>query len=165
MTFFSQRKEPSTQSPVLEGRKLPQVSMDRVHLPLKHSILLTLGCPRLSTPQGPRAGPCFARSSGRMAPDQQTPRAVDTSPSSQFDHGARERTADHQEGWCSAQAGHSLVCGRAPGRPPPVHRVLSHNGRLGWGSVMTSELCDAHSPCGQTFPVSIPERQRLLRGK
>ena len=41
MTFSSQRKEPSTQSLDLEGRKLPQVSVDRVHVPLKYSILLT----------------------------------------------------------------------------------------------------------------------------
>lgn len=37
---------------------------------------------------------------------------------SQFKHGARERTADHPEGWCGAQAGPRLsLTGRTPDRP------------------------------------------------
>ena len=149
MTFSSQRKEPSTQSLDLKGRKLPQVSVDRVHLPSKHLILLTASWLPLTVHTPGTQG----RSSLGQIPWKSHLEWLQTG----RPQGQRTRL-------------HPLSLSMEPEREQQLlfqepHPLVSHNGRLGWGSVMTSELCDAHSPCGQTFPVSISERERLLRGR
>lgn len=105
--FFISKERTLQLSPFGPQRQeTPQVSGDRVRLRrsipfYSHSLLAAPDGPHPRTQGRSSLGQIPLEESPGVAPDRQTPRAADTPPS-QLKHGARERTADHPEGWCGS---------------------------------------------------------------